>query len=301
MGDELAIDQIPKAEIAREIKEIFSYVKSSNRDNNVLANACRRLKNKSEAGYRGLLRLLNRYGYLNVILDITNNIQHSDNEVDNLSNISFVTESMPPSNYSNRDMELDSVSTVTTKQSCDELPNSSQHFLTVQRRDSTVSEKDYSKSERYARTKYILSKTGLLGIADKTKELLKKNKQLQKDIDSFKQQTETFLQCVLANPQNQRLVEQNQPLQNIVENVQISSATSTLAANTSSTMASVDSSEFAGMLSGIFDIELPNVIFANLPMDNTFPTSEPITSDSQFNLMASPSSPPRKRVKRHTN
>ena len=86
--ESVSLSNSSKEEIAREIKEIFSYVKvscekdltyfqphfmtlffhfqSSNRDNDVLANACRRLKNKSEAGYRGLLRLLNKCGYINV-------------------------------------------------------------------------------------------------------------------------------------------------------------------------------------------------------------------------------------------
>ena len=48
------------------LRFLFIHFQSSNRDNNVLANACRRLKNKSEAGYRGLLRLLNKCGYINV-------------------------------------------------------------------------------------------------------------------------------------------------------------------------------------------------------------------------------------------
>ena len=60
------------------------FFQSSNRDENVLANACRRLRNKSEAGYRGLFRLLNKYGYTNVIHDITNAIQ-SDTEVSSIS------------------------------------------------------------------------------------------------------------------------------------------------------------------------------------------------------------------------
>merc|ERR1712018_651365 len=136
-----------------------------------------------------------------------------------------------------------------------------------------------SKRERYARTKYILSKTGLLGIADKTKELLKKNKQLQKDLDSLKQETEAFLQCVLGNPQNQGLVvKQKQVLQGTLDITTASSAPM-MSVNTSTTsMASMDTSDFAGILSGIYDIELPSVILAPLPVDPIFACPEPIVS-----------------------
>ena len=148
----------------------------------------------------------------------------------------------------------------------------------------------------------------MLGIADKTKELLKKNKQLQKDLDSLKQETEAFLQCVLNNPQNQGLVvKQKQGLQGTLENSTASSVPM-MSVNTSTTsMASMDTSDFAGILSGIYDIELPSVILAPLPVDPIFACPEPIVSApsdnvaNQFGMNTTPPSPPRKRMKRNTN
>ena len=229
-----------------------------------------------------------------------------------------------------RDVELETISTTTN-----ELPSTSHNYSTDDagenvggRRNSMTADgvslnffvktsllqhvhctsQGCSKSERYARTKYILSKTGLLGIADKTKELLKKNKQLQKDLDSLKQETEAFLQCVLNNPQNQGLVvKQKQVLQGTLD-ISTASSAPMMSVNTSTTsMASMDTSDFAGILSGIYDIELPSVILAPLPVDPIFACPEPIVSApsdnvaNQFGMNTTPPSPPRKRMKRNTN
>ena len=144
----------------------------------------------------------------------------------------------------------------------------------------------------------------MLGIADKTKELLKKNKQLQKDLDNLKEETDAFLQCVLNNPQNQGLVvKQKQVLQGTLD-ISTASSAPMMSVNTSTTsMASVDASDFAGILSGIYDIELPSVILAPLPVDPIFACPEPPSDNitNQFAMNLTPPSPPRKRMKRSNN
>ena len=149
----------------------------------------------------------------------------------------------------------------------------------------------------------FLSKTGLLGIADTTKDLLKKNRQLQKDIDSLKQQTEAFAQSVLSNQQNRGLLKQNQsPTPNIQQlcNTTSSVATPIFAACTSGPMMSqADSTEFASILSGIYDFELPSVILAPVAVEQVFSHDQLPSSEGQLN-QSTPSSPPRKRMKRYT-
>ena len=107
---------------------------------------------------------------------------------------------------------------------------------------------DHTKSERYFRTKYFLSKSGLLGITNKTAELLKKNKELQEELDIFKQQTNAFVQSVSSNPENQALMRQQQQ--------QPSHPTSAMVPENEG------SSDFTSILSGIYDFELPSVILA---------------------------------------
>ena len=68
-----------KEEVAKDIKEIFSHIKSSPRNHEVIAKSCKRLREKSEAGYRGLVRLLNKYGYLSVLSDVDNSLLPDEN------------------------------------------------------------------------------------------------------------------------------------------------------------------------------------------------------------------------------
>ncbi|XP_062588963.1 uncharacterized protein LOC134250627 isoform X1 [Saccostrea cucullata] len=58
------------------------------------------------------------------------------------------------------------------------------------------------KCKRYKRTQEALQSSGLLDVTMKTAELMKRNRQLQKDIRDFKQETVEFLKTVLQNPEN---------------------------------------------------------------------------------------------------
>ena len=69
---------ISKEEVVKDIQVIYSHIKrsalgrSAPRNDEFIIRSCRRLKEKSEHGYRGLLRLLNKNGYLSVLSDIDN-------------------------------------------------------------------------------------------------------------------------------------------------------------------------------------------------------------------------------------
>ena len=94
-----------------------------------------------------------------------------------------------------------------------------------------------------------------MSITNKTADLLKQNKQVQHDIDSLKQETEDFVQSVLRNPANQNLMNKNNH-QTLTQTI------------TEDTPASeTDNSEFANILSGIYDFELPSVILAPLNVE----------------------------------
>lgn len=58
------------------------------------------------------------------------------------------------------------------------------------------------KCKRYKRTQEALQSSGLLDVTMKTAELIKRNRQLQKDIQDFKKETVEFLKSVLKNPEN---------------------------------------------------------------------------------------------------
>lgn len=58
------------------------------------------------------------------------------------------------------------------------------------------------KCKRYKRTQEALQSSGLLDVTMKTAELIKRNRQLQKDIQDFKKETVEFLKSVLRNPEN---------------------------------------------------------------------------------------------------
>jgi hypothetical protein len=67
---------------------------------------------------------------------------------------------------------------------------------------STRSQSQDVKCKRYKRTQEALQSSGLLDVTMKTAELIKRNRQLQKDIQDFKKETVEFLKSVLRNPEN---------------------------------------------------------------------------------------------------
>ena len=135
----------------------------------------------------------------------------------------------------------------------------------------------------------ILSKSGLLSITNGTADLLKQNKQIQTEIDLLKQQTDDFVKSVLKNPANQAPY-------NMKENPSLNSAT---AVDTETSEA--DNSEFANILSGIYDFELPSVIFEPLNVQPVLmPDPQEQLTLEQLNVMTQPteiSAPPSKRQK----
>ncbi|XP_061192160.1 uncharacterized protein LOC133200352 isoform X2 [Saccostrea echinata] len=67
---------------------------------------------------------------------------------------------------------------------------------------TTTNRSQGGKCKRYKRTQEALQSSGLLDVTMKTAELIKRNRQLQKDIRDFKQETVEFLKTVLQNPEN---------------------------------------------------------------------------------------------------
>ena len=128
-----------------------------------------------------------------------------------------------------------------------------------------------------------------MSITNKTADLLKQNKQVQHEIDDLKQQTEDFVQSVLRNPANQNFMNKNnsQALNSAV------TAEDTPASET-------DNSEFANILSGIYDFELPSVILAPLNVEQVLMPEDQLASLDQINSMPNSndnSGPPSKRPK----
>ncbi|XP_052105141.1 uncharacterized protein LOC127738084 isoform X2 [Mytilus californianus] len=64
---------------------------------------------------------------------------------------------------------------------------------------------DGLKAKRYNKTAEALKMSGLMDITMKTADLLKKNKQLQSEMDSLKKDSSNFLQSVLENPENHHI------------------------------------------------------------------------------------------------
>lgn len=64
---------------------------------------------------------------------------------------------------------------------------------------------DGLKAKRYNKTAEALKMSGLMDITMKTADLLKKNKQLQTEMDSLKKDSSNFLQSVLENPENHHI------------------------------------------------------------------------------------------------
>ena len=58
------------------------------------------------------------------------------------------------------------------------------------------------RRQRLAKTANLLNKSGLLGITLRTAELLRKNKQLEKDLAQFRREAEAFAQDVMSNHEN---------------------------------------------------------------------------------------------------
>ena len=168
------------------------------------------------------------------------------------------------------------------------------------------------KSEKYARIKFQLSKTGLLGITYKTKDLLRRNKELQKDLEGLKQEAHHLVQSVLANPENQNLLRPSPPHTVTSPMVTATATTPTMVvaapANTATLIQApnpTENSDFNRILSGIYDFELPSVILApvlepydpNLAGLATHPQPQPADPHQNNSFLSSSSSPPRKRPK----
>ncbi|MGH0179146.1 UNVERIFIED_CONTAM: hypothetical protein FKN15_001539 [Acipenser sinensis] len=66
------------------------------------------------------------------------------------------------------------------------------------KRDSSVSNlcDNKSKSKRFCNTYNILCKSGLLGIALRTKELIRQNRKMQSELDRLKEQTNLFVEAI---------------------------------------------------------------------------------------------------------
>lgn len=142
-------------------------------------------------------------------------------------------------------------------------------------------------------------------------------------MDGFKQQTEAFVESVLLNPQNAGLLPMNSN-QNSMNSFEVVLQSTTgnsppinsgLATPILTSAAAAETSDFANILSGIYDFEVPNMILAPLSVDQMFTTHEhsldtgsvTMTNDITAGksvasmLRSAPSSPPRKRMKRHTD
>jgi len=340
-----------REEIAREIKQIFAHIKHNPEDTETIHKAAKALRSKSESGYRGLVRLLNKYGYLHVLLE-SNGQNVDDNSSDptknRASSSSQHNSATLPSNSSMNQQHLTSKNSYSHAKNYNARSNamsigtgngtnqtgngginitgngssvmvgnitgSPQHLqvpiglaptsepsspsmisrqilneAAPNQQQRSFNPKESQRSERYARTKYFLSKTGLLSITNKTADLLKQNKQVQHEIDDLKQQTEDFVQSVLRNPANQNFMNKNnsQALNSAV------TAEDTPASET-------DNSEFANILSGIYDFELPSVILAPLNVEQVLMPEDQLASLDQINSMPNSndnSGPPSKRPK----
>ncbi|XP_076051983.1 uncharacterized protein LOC143031698 [Oratosquilla oratoria] len=64
-----------------------------------------------------------------------------------------------------------------------------------------------SRRRRFLRTAEVLRESGLLGITMKTAELLRKNQELQREIEQLQAETRKFVVSVLSNPENRPLLD----------------------------------------------------------------------------------------------
>jgi len=328
-----------KEEIAREIKQIFVYVKNNPKDTEFLSKACQQLRSKSESGYRGLVRLLCKYGYVPSPPDTTNNSpedpirfsqqqqQHNSNlnkspaaqssACGSVSRLSGGNGSGGRTGNDGRDNSCGNSCSnanssavgghqeehndpannpevpATTAQISDNVSEvGSRHSVhSTSSRRSAMSRYEQKRSERYARTKYFLSKNGLLNITNNTADLIKKNKELQQELDSLKQQTESFVDSVFANssvqtnhsppggaPTNAGTLGSNSmtnsghhPLSAVansragVSGVHANSGDGNGGNDFGHSM--MDNNDFTSILSGIYDFELPSVILAPIAVE----------------------------------
>lgn len=65
MSNEASSD---REKIAREIKQIVRHINDHPEDTETINKAAKLLRSKSESGYRGLVRVLHRFGKINVLL-----------------------------------------------------------------------------------------------------------------------------------------------------------------------------------------------------------------------------------------
>lgn len=73
--------------------------------------------------------------------------------------------------------------------------------------DSKSKESYTSRRKRFLRTAEALRQSGLLDITMKTADLLRKNQQLQREIEDLQRQTKKFVLSVLSNPENSHILE----------------------------------------------------------------------------------------------
>lgn len=63
-----------------------------------------------------------------------------------------------------------------------------------------------NKEHRFRRTAEALQKSGLWEVAMKTGNLIKRNRELQKELEEFRSDALTFLKSVIKNPQNRNFI-----------------------------------------------------------------------------------------------
>ncbi|KAK4295337.1 hypothetical protein Pmani_032093 [Petrolisthes manimaculis] len=99
---------------------------------------------------------------------------------------------------------LHSEDTVTEKRTRIEDPSSPGTDLDT---SSNIRESYESRRKRFLRTAEALRQSGLLNITMKTADLLRKNQELQREIENLQQETKTFVLSVLSNPENRHILD----------------------------------------------------------------------------------------------
>lgn len=83
-----------------------------------------------------------------------------------------------------------------------ESPTSSDTDVATRLKESYI-----SRRKRFLRTAEVLRQTGLLDITMKTAELLRKNQELQQEIENLQRKTRSFVLSVLSNPENRHILD----------------------------------------------------------------------------------------------
>jgi len=313
-----------REKIAREIKQIVRHINDHPEDTETINKAVKLLRSKSESGYRGLVRVLQKFGKIHVLLGGQTAIEDTKpikdetdtNHVNNTFTGRGLNSSTLPSNSQRQNLPkkrsyawekaktTNAISSTSfprndsgtgnplsrisdaisgsngiisgssgSRMTGSDMGNSTGNaqFLQVPQASpsetprltpqhepvqspqpsSRRSSKDQLKIDRYRRTKELLEDSGLLSVTNRTADLLKQNKLVNNDIESLRQQTEDFVKSVQRNPANQALLNNlNNPTLNSIANVDAASES--------------DNTEFANILSGIYDFELPSVILEPL-------------------------------------